>query len=196
MFSAGIQTSAGEYEFDVIVYSTGFDAITGAYDKIDIRGTGGRELREEWRDGPSTYLGVLIHGYPNLLMPTGPQSGSASTNFPRGIESGVDWCTELLTHCWDKGFERIEATEQAQTDWTAHVAKMYRSMLMRKAKGWFTGYNSNVEGHEEGTIRYVVYNGGSPKYTARLQEVKESGYAGLELGPAPVGDGSSGSEAA
>ncbi len=177
----GIKTQHGEHEFDVIIYATGFDAITGAYDNIDIRGTQGRSLREEWRDGPSTYLGVLIHGYPNLLMPTGPQSGSASTNFPRGIESGVNWCTELLEYAWSQGLKRVEANLDAQERWVEHVKKMYSVMLLRKAKGWFTGYNSNIKGHEEGNIRYVVYNGGSPKYMSILRDVAEDGYAGLSL---------------
>lgn len=177
----GIRTSAEEHEFDVIIYATGFDAITGAYDHIDIEGTGGRKLRDEWRDGPSTFLGVLVNGYPNFFMPTGPQSGSASTNFPRGIESGVNWCTDLMTHLWDGGYVRAEATAQAQQRWTQYVAKLYSMMLMRKAKGWFTGYNSNVEGHEEGNIRYVVYNGGSPKYMATIKDVAESGYDGMVL---------------
>lgn len=177
----GIRTSDCEYELDLIVYATGFDAITGAYDQIDIRGTGGRKLRDEWRDGPSTYLGLLVHGYPNLLMPTGPQSGTASTNFPRGIEAGVDWCTGLLQSMWSGGSVRAECTKEAQESWAEHVREMYSMMLLRKAKGWFTGYNSNVEGHEEGKIRYVVYNGGSPKYMAKIQGVAERGYDGIAL---------------
>ena len=99
----GIQTTEREHDFDVIVYATGFDAITGAFDRIDIRGVGGQRLRDKWKDGPATYLGMQVSGFPNMLMPTGPQSGSASTNFPRGIEIGVDWCTELLEHMWKNG---------------------------------------------------------------------------------------------
>ena len=106
----GLRTSARDYDFDIIVYSTGFDAITGAYDQIDISGIGGEKLSEKWKDGPSTFLGMLVHGFPNLLMPTGPQSGSASTNFPRGIETGVNWCTALLEHMWDRGFTRADPT--------------------------------------------------------------------------------------
>ena len=177
----GLKTTHREFEFDIIVYATGFDAITGAYDRIDIRGLNGRSLRQEWRQGPSTFLGVLVNGFPNMLMPTGPQSGSASTNFPRGIESGVNWCTALLQYLWAGRYVRAEATLEAQEAWNAHVTKMYSYMLMRKAKGWFTGYNSNVEGHEEGTIRYVVYNGGAPKYMAKIKEVAQSGYAGMVL---------------
>jgi cation diffusion facilitator CzcD-associated flavoprotein CzcO len=177
----GLRTSEGDYEFDVIVYATGFDAITGAYDLIDIRGTGGETLAGRWKQAPSTFLGMLVHGFPNLLMPTGPQSASASTNFPRGIENGVNWCTNLLQHIWDRGYVRAEATPEAQERWTTHVAKMYEIMLMRKAKSWFTGYNSNVPGHEEGTVRYFVYNGGTPKFVGIIKDVAEKGYQEIEF---------------
>ena len=124
---------------------------------------------------------MQVHGFPNLLMPTGPQSGSASTNFPRGIEMGVDWVTGLLEYMAKHGYTREEATEEAEEEWTAHVREMYAIMLMRKAQSWFTGYNSNVDGHEKGTIRYLVYNGGTPKYRARLVDVAEHDYTGIDL---------------
>ena len=183
----GLQTTEREYEFDIIVYATGFDAITGAFDHIDIRGTGGQSLRDKWRDSCSTFLGMMIHGFPNLLMPAGPQSGSASTNYPRGIETGVDWCTDFLREVLKQDRTRFEATAEAEAKWTAHVVGMYSMMLMRKAKGWFTGYNSNVAGHEEGKVRYFVYNGGAPKYVARINEVAARGYEGIDLGNAPRG---------
>jgi cation diffusion facilitator CzcD-associated flavoprotein CzcO len=172
----GLRTSARDYEFDIIIYSTGFDAITGAYDQIDIRGIGGEKLYDKWKDGPSTYLGMLVHGFPNLLMPTGPQSGSASTNFPRGIETGVGWCTDLLAHMWKRGYISADPTLAAQERWSAHVTKMYAIMLMRKAKSWFTGYNSNIPGHEHGKVRYFVYNGGTPKYVAAINDAVARGY--------------------
>ncbi len=128
---------------------------------------------------------MMIHGFPNLLMPAGPQSGSASTNYPRGIETGVDWCTDFLQEVWRQGHTRFEATAEAEAKWTAHVVGMYSMMLMRKAKGWFTGYNSNVVGHEEGKVRYFVYNGGAPKYVARINEVAARGYEGIDLGNTP-----------
>jgi cation diffusion facilitator CzcD-associated flavoprotein CzcO len=180
----GIRTSVRDYEFDIIVYATGFDAITGAFDQIDIRGVGGEKLRDKWNDGPSTFLGMLIHGFPNLLMPAGPQSGSASTNYPRGIETGVNWCTDFLKYMWDRGLVRAEATRAAEKRWTDHVTKMYAMMLMRKAKSWFTGYNSNVPGHEHGRVRYFVYNGGAPKYVATIRSVADRGYEGITLSPA------------
>jgi len=175
----GIRTSAEEFEFDIIVYATGFDAITGAFDRVDITGVDGLKLRDKWADGPETFLGMTVNGFPNLLMPSGPQSGSASTNFPRGIEKGVDWVTGLITYMQEKGFQRFDVDRDAEVDWVEHVKAMYSSMLMRKAKSWFTGYNSNVDGHEEGTIRYLVYNGGSPKFFRRAERVAESGYHGL-----------------
>jgi cation diffusion facilitator CzcD-associated flavoprotein CzcO len=175
----GIRTTVRDYEFDIIVYATGFDAITGAYDRIDIRGIGGATLFEKWKDAPSTFLGMLVHGFPNLLMPTGPQSASATTNFPRGIENGVNWCVSLLQYMWDRGNTRAEPSLEAEQRWTAHVAKMYEIMLMRKAKSWFTGYNSNVAGHEEGKIRHFVYNGGTPKYVGIINDVAAKGYDGV-----------------
>jgi cation diffusion facilitator CzcD-associated flavoprotein CzcO len=177
----GLRTAARDYEFDIIVYATGFDAITGAYDRMDITGVGGEKLFDKWRDAPSTFLGMLTHGFPNLLMPTGPQSASATTNFPRGIENGVNWCTDLLQYMWDRGLTRADPMREAEERWTAHVTKMYEIMLMRKAKGWFTGYNSNVPGHEEGRPRYFVYNGGTPKYVGIINDVAAKGYEGLVL---------------
>ncbi len=182
----GIRTSEREYEFDLIVYATGFDAITGAYDRIDFEGVNGEKLRDKWRDGPITYLGMQIHGFPNLLTVAGPQSASASTNYPRGIEVGVEWTTNLLNYVRKHGYTRMEATHQAEQEWSDHVAQMYQTVLMRKAKGWFTGYNSNVEGHEQGRIRYFVYNGGAPKFRQTITDVADGGYTGIVF-DAPAG---------
>jgi cation diffusion facilitator CzcD-associated flavoprotein CzcO len=175
----GVRTSEREYEFDIIVYATGFDAVTGAYDRIDIRGVGGQSLRAKWADEPDTFLGLTVSGFPNMFMPTGPQSGSASTNFPRGIELGVDWVTDLLQFMWKHDHSRVEATPEAEAEWSAYVAKLYEIMLLRNAQGWFTGYNSNVEGHEKGTRRHVVFSAGTPKYRQKITDVVEAGYRGL-----------------
>jgi len=177
----GIRTTERDYDFDIIVYATGFDAITGSFDHIDIRGRDGLTLREKWFDNPSTFLGMLVSGFPNLLMPSGPQSGSASTNYPRGIENGVNWCTDLLDYMRSRDLQYAEATEGAEERWTGHVVKMYSVMLMRKAQSWFTGYNSNVDGHEAGKVRYMVYNGGTPKYVATINEVAANDYEGIRF---------------
>jgi cation diffusion facilitator CzcD-associated flavoprotein CzcO len=112
----GLRTSERDYHFDIFVYATGFDAFTGAYDEIDIRGVGGLSLREKWKDGPVTFLGMLVHGFPILLMIAGPQSGGSSGNFPRAIEAGVGWCTDLLKYVKDRGFVRLEATPEADSN--------------------------------------------------------------------------------
>ena len=177
----GIRTTERDYDFDIIVYATGFDAITGSFDHIDIQGRDGLTLREKWFDNPSTFLGMLVSGFPNLLMPSGPQSGSASTNYPRGIENGVNWCTDLLDYMRSRDLQYAEATEDAEERWTGHVVKMYSVMLMRKAQSWFTGYNSNVDGHEAGKVRYMVYNGGTPKYVATINEVAAKDYEGIRF---------------
>ncbi len=176
---AGIQTTKHEYEFDVIVYATGFDAVTGAFDRIDIEGVGGEKLADKWASGAVTYLGLMVHGFPNFVMLAGPQSGSASTNFPRGIETCVNWTTDLLEHVWESGYRRLEPTAEVEAEWVEHVAWLYEMLLLRSSKGWFTGYNSNVDGHEEGVIRHNVYNGGSPKFVSTINDVANDGYRGI-----------------
>ncbi len=175
----GLCTTDREFEFDVIIYATGFDSFSGAFDRIDIRGTGGQRLRDKWADGPVTYLGVLIEGFPNMAMLAGPQT--AATNFPRGAELAVDWVTPLLEHCLHNGLTHFDADAAAEQRWFEHVKKMYEGLLLRKAKSWITGYNSNVEGHEYGKMHYNIYNGGGPKYASTLRKAAESGYDGIRF---------------
>ncbi len=177
----GIQTTAEHYDLDLIVYATGFDAITGAWDRMDVRGAGGATLRDAWRDGPSTYFGLMTHGFPNLLMLAGPQSVSGSTNFPRAIETGVDWVTAFLEHVTKQGATRFEAREDAEKEWVEEVVAAQERMLMRRSRGWFTGYNANVEGHDAGTFRYLAYWGGAPRYKERIDRLTDEGYPGVEL---------------
>ena len=175
----GIETTDDAFEFDVIVYSTGFDAFTGAFDRIDIRGRGGRKLREKWSAGPVTYLGIAVSGFPNMVMLAGPQS--AATNFPRGAELAVNWVTPLFEYMWQHGYRRFDVDEGAEAAWCEHVQEMYQGLLIRKAKSWITGYNSNVDGHEYGKTRFNIYNGGGPKYAKRLREVAGNAYEGLRF---------------
>ena len=175
----GLDTTDRSFEFDVIVYSTGFDAFTGGLDRIDIRGPSGRRLRDKWADGPVTYLGLMVSGFPNMVMLGGPQG--AATNFPRGLELAVDWLTPFLKYMWAHGYRRFDVDEQAEAAWVEHVKQMYEGLLLRKAKSWITGYNSNLEGHEYGKTRYNIYNGGGPKYARRLREVVDNDYEGVSF---------------
>ncbi len=175
----GLQTSTREFEFDVIIYATGFDAFTGAYDHIDIRGIGGKKLRDVWADGPTTYLGMFVSGFPNMAMLGGPQIAAA--NFPRGSEVAVDWITPLLQRMRDGGHTRFNVSDAAQQGWFEEVKKSYEGLLINKAQSWFTGYNSNLEGHEYGNTRYTVYATGGVEYGKRLEEIAAGGYEDIDF---------------
>ena len=177
----GIRTTARDYDLDLIVMATGFDAITGAWDHLDIRGVGGRTLGEKWRDGPSTYFGLMSHGFPNLLMVAGPQSVSGSTNFPRAIEGGVEWVTRFVEHVVDRGITRFEAQQAPEKEWGEEVVAAQERMLRRRSRGWFTGYNANVAGHGEGTVRCLAYWGGALRYNERIGRLIDEGYPGIDL---------------
>lgn len=182
--AAGIQTTDGHHDLDLIVFATGFDAVTGAYDRMDITGVDGLRLREKWSDGPSTYYGLLTNGFPNLCMVAGPQSVSGSSNFPRAIEAGVDWITGLLEHARERGIDRVEAELDAERAWLDEVVTAQERMLMRDGKGWFTGYNTNIAGRDLTKVRYQAYFGGAPKYNRVVTEVAEAGYPGLAMSTA------------
>lgn len=178
---SGIQTTANHYDLDLIIYATGFNAITGALEKIDIRGCDGISLAEKWQHGPTTYHGVLTHGFPNMIMVAGPQSVSGSTNYPRAIEAGVEWVTGLLKHSFDQGISRLEANADAELEWQQEVVQAQERMPFRRSKSWFTGYNSNLAGHEAGQIRYHAYWGGAPRYREFLNQSAKHGYPGIKL---------------
>jgi len=173
----GLDTSAGSFEFDVIVYATGFDSFTGALDQIDIQGSRGGRLRDKWAAGPVTYRGLMISGFPNFLMLMGPQTPAA--NFPRSAEMCVDWVTPFLEHMWANGHCRFDVDEASEAAWVEHVKDMYKGALLRNAQSFFTGYNSNIEGHEYGKTRYNIYNGGVPRYAKTLNEMADNDYEGV-----------------
>ncbi len=176
----GIQTSDASFDFDIIVYATGFDAITGAFDRIDFRGRGGQSLKDKWRDGPRTYLGLQSAGFPNMLTIVGPHNASTRCNIPRCIEQNVDWATDLLRHVRDTGRTRFEATEAAEAEWTQHIQELAADLLYTKIDSWATGINTNVDG--KNVRRILQYQGGAPAYRAKCDEVATQGYAGMVLG--------------
>ncbi len=177
--ASGIRTTAEDLAFDMIIYATGFDAVTGGFDRIDIRGSGGRRLKDKWADGPKTYLGLQSEGFPNLFTLVGPHNAGTFCNIPRCIEQNVDWVTDLLRHMRDNGFSRIEATAEAEAAWTAHVLELAQKMLFTKVDSWFMGINSNVPGKDKRT--FLLYSGGAPAYRERCDEVAAKGYEGFVL---------------
>jgi len=176
----GIATAEEDFDFDIIVYATGFDAMTGALERIDIRGVDGAALKEKWHGSPVTYLGVMANGFPNMLMVAGPQSVSGSTNYPRAIEVCVDWIGDLFTHMRAANVSRIEADSQAERDWVDEVIAIQEAMPFSKVKSWFTGFNANLHA-ANAPARYVAYWGGAPRYTKILSKIAESGYPSINM---------------
>jgi cation diffusion facilitator CzcD-associated flavoprotein CzcO len=173
----GIKTSDAEYEFDIIIYATGFDAITGAFDRIDFRGAGGLKLKDKWKGGPQTYLGMLVEGFPNMMMQMGPHT--ALGNIPRSIEYSVDWVTGLLRHALEHQVTRIEATSEGVASWTDHVKSLGVGLLSNEIDSWMTGINRNVEGKQTRII--ARYSGSAPAFRARCDAVAAQGYRELSL---------------
>lgn len=176
---SGIKTCDKDYPFDIIIYATGFDAVTGAFDKIDFVGEEGLRLKDKWEDGPKTAYGLSINGFPNLLTLAGPQSGSVATNFPRGIEEAVEWCSRFLGYLFDNNIGYFQARKPAEEFWGQHVQSMSERILFGKEQSWFTGYNSNVD--RKYRNRCLIYAGGQLRFRAFLQEEQSGGYSSFDL---------------
>ncbi len=177
--ATGIETTEQSFEFDIIVYATGFDSFTGAFDRIEIQGLKGKRLSEKWEAGPVTHLGLMINDFPNFLMLMGPQTPAA--NFPRSAEMSVNWVTLFLEYMWAKGHVMFNTDEGDEAEWVEHVKETYQGALLRNAKSFFTGYNSNIEGHEHGKTRYNIYNGGVPRYASTISEFSNNEYKGVHF---------------
>lgn len=173
----GLRTAVAEYELDVLVFATGFDAISGPLLRIDIRGSGGLRLADAWADGPRTYLGLQVAGFPNLFTITGPGSPSVLLNMPVAIEQHVDWIADCIEYMREQGWTRIEATEQAQDEWAEHVADLGAQSLYVQANSWYVG--ANIPGKPRVVLPYV---GGQPYYRERCNAVAEAGYEGFTFG--------------
>ena len=173
----GIRTTSREFELDMIIYATGFDAITGGFDRIDIRGVGSQKLKDNWKNGPKTFLGVLVEGFPNMSMLVGPHT--ALGNIPRSIEYNVDWVARLIEHMRLRGLTRVEAKPEAVSAWTNFVHEKAKGLLSNEVDSWMTGINQNVEGKN---VRIIArYSGSAPEYRARADEVAARGYVELQF---------------
>lgn len=171
----GLRTHGTSYEFDIIIYATGFDAITGSFDRIDIRGLNGQKLKERWAAGSRTFMGVLVDGFPNMFMVMGPHT--ALGNIPRSIEYNVEWVTNLIRHMQTRNLSVADTRPEAVDAWTSHVHAMGVGLLSNEVDSWMTGINSNVEGKQ--TRMIARYSGSAPAYRERCEEIAAKGYPEL-----------------
>ncbi|MCB9928277.1 MAG: NAD(P)/FAD-dependent oxidoreductase [Alphaproteobacteria bacterium] len=179
--AAGVVANGEEYPVDAIVCATGFAAMTGSYDKIDIRGRDGQALAKAWEAGPRTYLGLSTHGFPNLFMITGPGSPSVLAQMIQSIEQHVDWMTDCLCHMRDVGAETFEPTLAAQDAWVEHVNQVAAISLRSTCSSWYVG--ANIPGRPRVFMPYI---GGFPIYVQKCNEVQTHGYEGFTFDGAPL----------
>jgi cation diffusion facilitator CzcD-associated flavoprotein CzcO len=172
--ATGLRTTGREYEFDAIVFATGFDAMTGALTSVDIRGRDGVSLAVAWAGGPRTYLGLAVAGFPNLFTVTGPLSPSVLSNMVVSIEQHVDWITDCVLHLRTSGHTAIEATAAAQDGWVQHVAEVGAHTLFPTAESWYMG--SNVPGKPR---VFYAYIGGVGLYRQTCDQIAARGYEGF-----------------
>jgi cation diffusion facilitator CzcD-associated flavoprotein CzcO len=174
---SGILTTRGEYKLDIIVFATGFDAMTGPMLRMDIRGRGGRALAEEWEAGPRNYLGLQIAGFPNLFTVTGPGSPSVLCNMPVAIEQHAEWISDCIAAMRERGLERIEPKPEAMDEWVAQVnAAADATLLPQATHSWYLG--ANVPGKPR---VFMPYAGGMAHYRRICADVAAKDYEGFVL---------------
>lgn len=173
----GIQTQDEAFEFDMIIYATGFDAVTGSFTAIDFQGVDGVKLKDRWAEGPRTFLGLFIEGFPNMSMVMGPHQMFG--NFPRSIEYAAGWVARIIEYCRDHRITRAEATRQSVLDWTEHVHTCANGLLANEVDSWMTGVNKNLA-HKQNRI-IARYQGPAPGYRKRAEDVAMRNYEDLKL---------------
>lgn len=178
----GIRTRTNHFPLDALVLATGFDAMTGALLAIDIRGRGGRSLRDKWRHGPLSYLGIAIEGFPNLFTITGPGSPSVLTNVVASIEQHVEWIIGLIDYMDERGLVTVEADADAELAWMRHVYDIAAHTLMIKANSWYVG--ANVPGKPR---IFMPFAGGLDVYRDTTDEIARDGYRGFHFAAAISG---------
>jgi cyclohexanone monooxygenase len=174
--ATGLKTAGRKYDLDVLVLATGFDAMTGALMAIDIVGSGGASLRARWSEGPKSYLGLMVNGFPNFFLITGPGSPSVRSNMILSIEQHVGWIAECLRYLRQHGCDTIEPTEEAESDWVLHVRETAEATVFPLADSWYNG--ANIEGKPR---VYMPYVGGVAEYRRRCEQIAANGYAGFRL---------------
>jgi cyclohexanone monooxygenase len=171
-----LKTADNEYELDVVVFATGFDAMTGGLTRLGVIGRGGVELAKKWEGGPTTYLGLATVGFPNCFFVTGPGSPSVLSNVCTSIEQHVEWITDLIAHADEQGATTVEATAEAEDGWGEHCREIGAKTLFTKANSWYMG--ANIPGKPRMLLPYV---GGVGKYGEICDEVRSDGYRGFAI---------------
>jgi cyclohexanone monooxygenase len=171
-----VRTGGKDYEVDALVLATGFDAMTGSVAKIDIRGRNGQTLNQKWAEGPKTYLGLMSVGFPNLFIITGPGSPSVLSNMIVSIEQHVDWITDCIAYMRDRGFDAMEAKQDAEDNWVAHVNEVAHTTLYPQANSWYMG--ANIPGKPQ---IFMPYIGGVGPYRQICNDVAAKGYEGFAM---------------
>jgi cation diffusion facilitator CzcD-associated flavoprotein CzcO len=172
----GIRTTDEDFEFDTIVFATGFDAMTGALVNVDIEGRGGLTLKQKWQDGTRTYLGIMVHGFPNLFTITGPASPSVFSNMMISIEQHVDWIADCLVHMREQGKGSVEAEREAEDSWVEHNTEAGNATLFPLANSWYMG--ANVPGKPRVLMPYI---GGVGVYREECDAIVSEGYRGFAM---------------
>jgi cation diffusion facilitator CzcD-associated flavoprotein CzcO len=175
--ATGVRTRSAEHPVDCLVLATGFDAMTGAVTRIDIRGVGGRTLADKWRDGPKAYLGLATAGFPNLFLITGPGSPSVLSNMLPSIEQHVEWVSDCIAYLHAHQYAAIEAEPDAEEAWVDHVNEVADLSIYPKCNSWYLG--SNVAGKKRVFMPYL----GVPPYLEKCAQVVANGYEGFALSP-------------
>lgn len=174
--STGFRTTAGDYEVDMIILATGFDGVTGALSRLDIRGRDGVSLAAKWKEAPASYMGLSVAGFPNTFVVTGPGCPAPLSNVVLSIEIHIEWIANMLSKLKQDGITVFEPKAEAEQEWTDHVNDVSDSTLMRFASSWYVG--ANVEGKARVNL---VYMGGVAPYEQELLEVASDGYRGFTL---------------
>jgi len=175
---AGVKCSDEMYDLDIIIYATGFDAVTGSLKRIDITGKGGAKLTDKWADGPRTLLGMQTVGFPNLFTLVGPHNGATFCNIPRCIEQNVEWVSDTVAYMKKNNLHTIEPTLEAEDAWTIHVDETAEGTLFPTADSWFMGVNINDPSKKR---TFMLYAGGQQNYRAECDKVAENAYEGFVL---------------
>ena len=174
----GVLTTDREFGFDLIVYATGFNAITGSYERINIQGVNGCNLKDQWETKLETFLGLHVTNFPNMFMVNGPQGFGG--NHPRNIEYNVEWITDLVNHMRERNLTQAEATNEAVKSWVGHIKEKSKGLLSNQVDSWTTGINSNIEGRQTRKLG-LRYNGSAQSYRSRCDGVAARGYKELHL---------------